>query len=259
MDWKDSMVVSVPQAQIFFLALTRILAIIVQLPYFGSQIVPNQYKLALGVVLAMIVIPWEPLPADAQIMPFFEFAFAVLQELMIGLLAGFAATLTFGAFQMVGKVLELGSGFGSGQIFNPTLGDVGSAYDQLFLIVVMIYFLLTNGHHIFLMGLKATFNVLPVHSPFPSITIDRLLYYLSSLMTSAIQMALPVMAALFLTDMTLGLLARVAPQIQVFFLGLPVKIWIALIALALSFEIILPFAGNAIENIGKRMLGLLGA
>jgi flagellar biosynthesis protein FliR len=253
------MIISVAQAQIFFLALTRILAILVQLPFFGSQVIPNQYKIALGFVLAIIVIPWQPLSADTQIMTFFEFAFATFQELMIGLLAGFAATLTFGAFQMVGKVLELGSGFGSGQVFNPTLGDVGSAYDQLFMMIVMLYFLFTNGHHVFLMGLKATFDVLPVHSAFPIFTIDRLLFYLTSLMGSAIQMALPVMAALFLTDMTLGLLARVAPQIQVFFLGLPVKIWIALVALALSFEIMLPFVGNAIDSLGKRMLGLLGA
>ncbi len=68
------MIVSIAQTQLFFLALTRVLAILVQIPLCGSEIVPNQMKVGLGIVLAMIVIPWNPLPADAAAVPWLAFA-----------------------------------------------------------------------------------------------------------------------------------------------------------------------------------------
>lgn len=252
------MVVSIAQAQIFFLALTRVMAILVQVPIFGSQVIPNQIKIAFGIILTMFIIPWQPLEVDAEAMTLIAFAAAILQEIIIGLLAGFAVVLVFGAFQMAGKIIELGSGFSSGQLFNPTLGEMGSAYDQFFIMTTLLFFLITNGHHIFLLGIKQTFDVLPINSPVPGISLERLLTYTTTLMTSAIQISFPIFVALMITDFSLGLLARVAPQIQVFFLGLPVKIWIALFALMLSIQIILPLSGNLTAKIGDYMLGLLG-
>jgi len=253
------MLISILQAQIFFLALTRVLAILVQIPIFNSDAVPNQIKLGFGIILTMMIVPWEPLGTDAEAIPLFPFAGAILQELIIGLLAGYAATLVFGVFQMAGKIIELGSGYSSGQVFNPTLGETGSAYQQLFVIVILLFFLVTNGHHVFIAGIKQTFDVLPVRSAITEISLETVIVYTTNLMASAIQIAFPIMVALLLTDISLGLLARVAPQIQVFFLGLPVKVWIALFALMVSIQIILPLSNNLFSNTAKYMLNLLGA
>ena len=253
------MSISVAQAQLFFLAFTRVMVILIQIPYFNASYVPNQFRIAFGIILTMMILPWQPLAVDAVGLSMLEFGMALLQELIIGLLAGFGAVLIFGAFQTAGKLLELSSGFGSGQLFNPTLGDTGSAYDQIFIMTALIYFLVIDGHHLFIMGIKQTFDVLPLNSAIPVISVERLLGYTATLMVSAVQIALPVMAAILLTDFTLGLLAKVAPQIQVFFLGLPAKIGIALFALMLSFQIMLPVMGEMVGKIGKYMLGLLGA
>jgi flagellar biosynthesis protein FliR len=253
------MVVSIAQAQMFFLALTRVMAILVQIPLFGSQIVPAQIKIAFGIILTMFIIPWQPLGAEVEAMTLFAFAAAILQEIIIGLLAGFAVVLVFGMFQMAGKIIELGSGFSSGQLFNPTLGEMGSAYDQFFIMTTLLFFFITNGHHVFLIGIKQTFDVLPINSAIPGISLETLLAYTTNLMTGAIQISFPISVSLMITDFSLGLLARVAPQIQVFFLGLPVKIWIALFALMVSIQIILPLSGNVTSNLADYMLGLLGA
>jgi flagellar biosynthetic protein FliR len=253
------MLVSIAQAQLFFLALTRVMTILVQVPVFGSQVIPNQVKIALGFILTMMIVPWQESASQSDVLALFPFAAAILQEIIIGLLAGFAAVLVFGVFQMAGKIIELGSGFSSGQLFNPTLGEMGSAFDQFFMMTVLLYFLVTNGHHIFLLGIKQTFDILPVHSAIPGISLERVLTYTTNLMASAIKISFPIAVALMLADFSLGLLARVAPQIQVFFLGLPAKIWIALIALMLSIQVILPLSGSILSNIGNYMLGLLGA
>jgi flagellar biosynthetic protein FliR len=253
------MIVSIAQTQIFILAITRILAILIQIPIFNGSMVPNQVKIAMGVILALVVIPWNPMSADAEAIPLIPFVFAVLQELIIGFLSGFAATLTLGVFQIAGKMMDLSSGFASGQVFNPTLGDTGSALDQFFLMVVMVYFLMINGHHIFLMGLLKTFEVLPLQSNIFALSPERLLVNSAALITSGIQMSLPVVGSLFLADLSLGLLSKVAPQIQVYFLGLPIKIWVGLIALALMFTIIFPVIGDYFKKMGPLMIEILGA
>ncbi len=191
-------------------------------------------------------------------MPFISFGFAILQELIIGLLAGFAGTLTFGAFQVAGKLMDLSSGFGSGQIFNPAMGDSGSAMDQLFTLTALLFFMITNGHHTFLLGLQKTFSVLPLNSPLPELSATRLLDMTSGFIQVGVQLALPVMGALLLTDLTLGMLAKVAPQVNVFFLGLPIKVWVGVMGLALVMGSIVPLMGDLFDQIGNRMLQILG-
>jgi len=253
------MIISIAQTQLFFLALTRVLAILVQVPVFGSEVIPSQVKLGLGVVLAMIVLPWSPLPAGVEAIPWLLYATLILRELIIGLLAGFAAALTFGAFQITGKLIDMSSGFGAGQVFNPAMSEAGGTLDQFFFLVVMLFFMLTNGHHGFLQGLQATFMLLPLNQPLPEINPEALLTLSSGLITAGVQMSLPVVGALFLTDLTLGLLAKVAPQINVFFLGLPIKVWVGIFALSLLFSFFIPSMDRAFKNIGPRMLQILGA
>ncbi|HEX7556173.1 MAG TPA: flagellar biosynthetic protein FliR [Leptolinea sp.] len=253
------MIISIAQTQLFLLALTRVLAILVQIPVFGSEVIPNQVKIGLGVILTMIVIPWSPLPVDAIATPWLAFAGLVFRELVIGFLAGFAAALTFGAFQTAGKLIDMSSGFGAGQVFNPAMSEAGGTLDQFFILVVMLYFLLTNGHHVFLLGLNDTFKLLPLNQPLPELNPEALLRISSGLITSGVQMAIPVVGALFLTDLTLGLLSKVAPQINVFFLGLPIKVWVGIFALSLLFGVLVPSLDRAFKNIGPRMLQILGA
>ena len=251
------MTVSVAQAQLFFLALTRILAMIIHVPVLGGTSIPTQIKLGLGVILAVVLIPWQPLPPDAQVIGLFGFTVAVGREILIGTLAGFAAALTFAAIQIAGEAMGLESGFASSHVFNPAMSDSGSSYHQLFILLTTIYFLIINGHHMFIIAMARTFQVLPVNSPLPSSSLQSLMLMTSQLITSGIQLALPIMAALIMTDLTLGLLARVAPQVQVYFLGLPVKVGLSLLGMGMMFTVVLPFINNLYQDIGTRMLRLL--
>jgi flagellar biosynthetic protein FliR len=252
------MIISIAQAQIFFLALTRILATLLNIPILGSQTIPTQVRLAFGIVLALILIPWQPLPANAEAIGALGFAIAILKELIIGTLAGFASALTFGTMQIVGEVMGLGSGFGSSRIFNPAISESGSAFDQLFTIVAMMVFMVIDGHHLVIIALSKMFEVIPVNGPLPVDSLEVLARMTSQLILTGIQMALPVMAALTLADIGLGLVARVAPRIQIYFLGLPIKVGIALAALGSLFLIIFPALNNMYGMLGNRMLQLLG-
>jgi flagellar biosynthetic protein FliR len=188
---------------------------------------------------------------------------AIGREIVVGTLAGFAAALTFGALQVAGEVMGFSSGFASSRILNPALETSGSALDQFFLMIIMLVFFALNGHHTFLMGMQRTFSTLPVHGPLlellqSDLALERIIRMLANLILAGVQMALPIMGALLLTDITLGLLARVAPQIQVFFLGVPIKIGIGLLVLGLSLGVILPIIRDLFNSLGQRLVQLVG-
>jgi len=248
------MTISVAQAQVFFLAFTRIMAIIIHVPMLGGQNIPSQVRIGLGFILALVLIPWTPLPADAVVIGTFGYVISILKEIIIGTLIGFACDLAFGAIQIAGAAMGIGSGFESSRIFNPALGEAGSAYDQIFVMTATMIFLVINGHHLFIIALKNTFDLIPVNGALPFDGMQTVIKATSVFISSGIHMALPVMAALILTDLTLGLLARVAPQVQVYFLGLPVKVVVALITLAMTFAVTLPYMGTLFKSMAENML-----
>lgn len=248
------MTISAPQAQLFFLAFTRIMAIIIHVPVFGGQTIPTQVRIGLGFVLALVLIPWQPLPPEAAVIGFLAYGIAIGKEILIGTLIGFAADLAFGAIQVAGSAMGIGSGFESGRIFNPSMGEGGSAFDQIFVMTATMIFLMIDGHHLVLIALQKTFEILPLNGPLPFESLDRVILTTSTFIVAGIQLALPVMTALLLADLTLGLLARVAPQVQVYFLGLPVKVGVSLLALGLTFTVISPMLASMFKSMAENML-----
>jgi flagellar biosynthetic protein FliR len=252
-------VVSIIQAQLFFLTLSRILSAIVFVPVLGGRSVPNPVKIGFGLVVSMIITPTLPPPANTEALSAIAYGFAMAQEVLIGALSGYAAALTFSALQMAGHLMGIVSGFSAANVLNPALEDNGTAMDQMFLITAFLVFLVINGHHMFLLGLQRTFDIVPVNSALPTLSLSNYLRMTSEFIASGVQMALPVVGTLLLTDLTLGLLARVAPQVHVFFLGIPLKIGIGLIALALTIVILAPNLESMFTNLGERTLELLGS
>jgi flagellar biosynthetic protein FliR len=220
--------------------------------------IPTQIKIVLGLLLTMLMIPAEHIPAVAEGMPWLAFAIAIGKEMLIGTIAGFAAVVTFGIFQITGHLMGLGSGLNSGQILNPALEDNGTSLDQIFVITSMLIFLAINGHHQFILGLQKTFAVLPINSPIPDFSLQTLISMTAGLITAGVQMSIPILGTLLLTDLTLGLLARVAPQIHVFFLGLPLKIGVGLLALSMTMVALIPKITDLLGQLSARTLQLLG-
>ena len=258
--------VSVAQAQLFLLAFTRLMAMLVQVPVLSGRGIPMRVRVAFGILLTMILLPWQPLPPAAPSLSAFEMAVALARELVLGILAGFAATLTFGAVQTAGEVMGLSGGFGSGRVLNPTLDSSGTALDQFFLLTATLLFLVLNGHHLVLFAIQKSFQLVPVNSPLPAILLGDPVESAGPLITLAAQliglgtlMALPVIGAALLADVALGLLSRVAPQVQVFFFDAPLKIGLTLLTLTVSLALLMPMLGDLIHAVGPRMLHLLGA
>jgi flagellar biosynthesis protein FliR len=251
------MLINVAQIQLFVLALSRILALIIQVPILGGQNIPAQTRIALGVVLTIILVPWQPMTANAQTLDLIGLAIGIFKEVLIGTLAGFAANLTFAAIQITGDVMGLGSGFESSRVFNPSMSEAGSVFNQLFVMVAMMIFLVMDGHHLFIIAMQKTFVAVPLNGAIPLTSANALISMTSQLILAGIQLGLPIFVALALADLALGFLARVAPQVQIFFLGMPMKVGIALYGLGMFFLVAIPVIRNLFQPIGNRAIQLL--
>ena len=250
--------VDIAQFQIYFLTFTRIMATIVHVPVIGGRSVPNLVKIGIGLLLAIFLAPIQTSQSTFVSMDIVAFSIAIGREIIIGTIAGYAADLAFGALQIAGSLMGLGSGFMAGQTLNPTIGDNGTSLDQIFVTTAFLIFFVLNGHHIFLLGLAKTFEVLPINSEIPQLAENTIFHLTGSMISIGIQISLPILGALMLTDIAMGLLSRVAPQIQVFFLGIPLKIAFGLFALAIAIPALAPNLRTIFNGIGDQMILLLG-
>jgi len=249
--------ISVAQAQLFFLALTRILAVLVHVPVLGGRLVPNLVRIGFGLILAFVLLPWEALPPEAVPLPLLGFSLAIGKEIITGTLAGFGAALTFGVLQIAGEVMSTSSAFGSAQMLNPAFQDQGTSYSSVLSVLSMMIFLLINGHHQVLVAAQRTFEIFPINGSITDFSMGKLVMTSAQLISTGIHMSLPILGAMLLVEIAFGLLARVAPQVQVFFLAIPLKAGLALAGLAVALNVLYPFILNLFERMGERMLNLL--
>ncbi|GAB4475429.1 MAG: flagellar biosynthetic protein FliR [Anaerolineales bacterium] len=250
--------INLAQFQAFFLTFTRIMATIIHVPVLAGRSIPNPIKIGFGLILAIFMTPLNYAAFGRSGLDLIAFTIAIGKELLIGTLAGYTANLAFGALSIAGNLIGLGSGFAAAQILNPALEEQGTPLDQILVVTSFLIFLAINGHHSFLLGLQKTFEVLPINSDLPTLAQEPVLQLTASLIKIGVQMSFPLLATLLLTDLALGLLARVAPQIQVFFLGIPLKIGLGIFALAVSIPALSPLIRSIFGNIAPQMLLLLG-
>ena len=154
-------------------------------------------------------------------------------------------------------MIGINAGFNIGQTLDPH-NDLGTGVlEQFFSAFTLLVFVQINGHHLFLAGLHELFQVVPVSTvPLVPGTTEKLAEVSGALFVAALKISFPVLAALLLADLGLAVLARVAPQLNLFALGLPAKIVIALAALTVALPVMLPRITAMFQAVPDTMLFL---
>jgi flagellar biosynthetic protein FliR len=239
----------------YMLAAVRVLAAIMFNPLLGSARVPMMGRVGLGLFATLVLFPiGGPYEAPAAVGPL-----EVGAELMVGLMAGFAITLIFGSIQFAASLIGINSGFSFAQTINPMFDHGGGVIETFFSAFALLVFIEINGHHLFLIGLRQLFDVVPVgevtHIPG---SMDKLMELSAGLISAGVKLALPVMAALILADLAVGMLARVAPQFNLFALEMPVKMMLGLLALSLALPVMVPRLAAMFRTVPAVMTALAG-
>lgn len=223
----------------------RISAVLLTTPILGSRSVPALTKVGLAVVLALVLLPITAPKVDVPL-SFAQFLMAMGKEVAIGLMAGFAISLLYAALQLVSSLAGIQIGFGFSGTIDINYAGQTPLLDPLFTGLATLIFLTGNFHHQFLIGVQGLFDMLPPNGfSLFSFSPDGLLQLSANMFVIALRVVLPLLGALLLTDLALGVMARTAPQMNVFFVGMPVKIGIGVFALA----VMMPFVVSRIEII----------
>ena len=228
--------------------LSRILGLIAASPLLGNAAVPASVKVSLGIMLAMIIAPTVPaLPATD---PMSLAGLLILtQEMLVGLAMGFTIRIVFAAIEMVGEISSLTMGLGFASFFDPQTRGRSSAISQFLVMVSTLLFLSVNAHLVLLAALAESFVSLPISAqPIHSGGFQQLAAWGAEIFRSGVQIALPIVAALLLTNVALGILTRAAPQLNIFGIGFPVTLGVGLLVLAM----VLPYLGTPLQNLFLR-------
>lgn len=225
--------------------LTRILGMVASAPLFGHASVPNQVKLILGVLLALIIAP--TLPAVPAIDPMSYAGLLILvQEMLVGLAMGFSMRLVFAAIEYAGELASSTMGFSFASFFDPTTQGRSAAISQFLSMVATMAFLAVNAHLVLLAALSESFISLPISSTPLSLAAPLELARLGGRIFSAgLQIALPIIAALLITNVALGILTRAAPQLNIFGIGFPITLGVGMLTLSVA----LPYLNTPIQNL----------
>ncbi|GAA0814351.1 flagellar biosynthetic protein FliR [Spirilliplanes yamanashiensis] len=227
------------------LAALRTSAWIIICPPFNSRLIPRQVKilLAIGLSLPMADKVQGTLP-DIGTMALI--ATAALQ-VVIGASLGFVTLLFFAAIQAAGDMLDLFGGFSLAQAYDPLSQSQNSVFGRFYNLLAVTLLFGTQGHMLIIRGFLQTFDTLPLDRALSMATLNRFLTAgVGEFFVSALQIAGPLIAVLFLTDIAFGLLNRAAPALNAFGLGFPAKIFLTL-----------SLAGTAIAVLPRALEGLV--
>jgi flagellar biosynthetic protein FliR len=225
--------------------LTRILGLIAASPLFGNSAVPATVKVSLGVMLALIVAPAVPALPAADPMSLAGLLILV-QEMLIGLAMGFSIRIIFAAVEMAGEISSLTMGLGFATFFDPTTQGRSSAISQFLSLVATMAFLAVNAHLVLLSALVESFSTLPVSGlPVYGGGFKQLADWGGKIFSTGVQLSLPIVAALLMTNVALGILTRAAPQLNLFGIGFPITLGVGLLVIAMT----LPYLGTPVQNL----------
>lgn len=235
--------------------LTRILALISSSPILGNKQVPIRVKIGLSVLLTIIIAPTiGAMPPAAIGSP--QGLLIMIQQIIIGVAMGFTMRLIFTAVEMAGELAGLQMGLGFASLYDPVNATHSQVVAQWMETIAALAFLAINGHLYMLSALAESFRILPIGNMLSDNGIHAVASWGGSIFVYALQISLPILAALLITNIALGILTRAAPQLNLFAVGFPITLAIGFFVLSLSVPYLIPLLDRLTQEGLGAMLNL---
>ncbi|ABL80266.1 MULTISPECIES: flagellar biosynthetic protein FliR [unclassified Nocardioides] len=240
----------------YLLASVRIVSWLAVVPPFSGRAVPMMAKVVLGLGLAFAAVP------DGGSIPLSTVGLLlnVGTQVLIGLAMGFVTQLLFGAIAAAGSLIDVFGGFSLASGFDPLSMNANTVFGKFHQMLATVLLFASGGHLLVIGGLLRTFHFLPLGtSPEWQTAPDVLLTAFGMFFTTAVQIALPMIAVLFLSDLGLALLTKVAPQLNAFNVMFPVKVGMTLLLVGLWFPVLPQAVDRLVDLSTQAMSSLAGA
>jgi flagellar biosynthetic protein FliR len=254
--------ISIPllQLQIFFLIFFRVAAILMSMPIMNSTSIPLLFKFGLALSASIVLFPLLNLNVFPGMTNLSSFVVGAVGEILLGLIIGMTVNLIFVGLQIAGQLSGYQMGMALAEVIDPADGEQIPLLAQFFQIFAFLIFLTVNAHHWFLRALADSFHLVPpLGFKLSGSLIEQLMRVAGNMFVIAIKVGAPVIAALLLTTIALGLIARTVPQMNVFFVAMPLKIMIGLMFVGFSLPYLSSFLNAMFRKLGDMIFVLLKA
>jgi flagellar biosynthetic protein FliR len=228
----------------------RVLAVFSVAPIFSSRAFPVRARILLALLIALAAqATLPPMPVIALDSP--AAPGVVIQQVGIGLAIGFVVRLVFAAFEFAGEVVGFQMGLNFAAFFDPTFNSQTSAVARFFGYMASLLFVVLNGHLMVLMAVTRSFEIFPVTQNFLEAMRLMKLYTLGGeLFASGLWIALPMLALLLFTNLALGIISRVAPQMNIYAVGFPITLSVGLVGMTAT----LPMLDRPFQSLLERSI-----
>jgi flagellar biosynthesis protein FliR len=223
------------QLQRFILIYVTLAALLSVAPVFSSAVIPVRYRMLLCFFVSLIFMATvqKYLPAAFPSMP--AFFLVVVRQLLIGLIVGFLATIVFTTFQLAGQFFSVQMGFGINEVFDPMSQIQLPVIGQFIAMIAILVFLETGAHRMMLRGIHHVFFVFRDVKEWDVAMSPQVYTLMKSafvdMFVAAFKIALPMLGVFFLVEVTMGLMTKASPQMNIMMLGFPLKIMVGLLIL----------------------------
>lgn len=249
----------------FLLIFCRISAFFIVAPVFSFRGVPAQFKV--GFVFFISLIVFMTLGIEETMDWDYSYILSIIRETMVGLLLGFTAYMFFTIVQIAGSFIDMQMGFGIANVMDPMTGAQSPIMGNFKFFIALLLFLAIDGHHYLLLAVMESYQWVPLSGDlFAHIEAGNISQFLlmafGTVFLLAFQMAAPLIAALFLVDVAMGILAKTAPQFNIFVIGIPLKILIGFLILLIMIPGLLYLFQNVFQTLFdslREILSIIGS
>lgn len=236
---------------VFVLALARVTPLFIIAPVFSSRQIPTQAKAVIAVALAIGLTPAAD-PGKALDGDTFALLGMIAVEFLVGFAIAFAVSAVIAALEVAGTILDFVVGFSFGAQIDPISGNQNSVLARMYGLIGAIIFLTIGGDEWVIRGIARSYDLVPIGAtPDLARLIGGADATFAGIFASALQIAAPVLLALTLADVGFGLVSRVVPQLNVFAVGLPIKVLVGMILIGVT----LPLVGTWVQGELEQSVG----
>ncbi|EOC99721.1 flagellar biosynthetic protein FliR [Caldisalinibacter kiritimatiensis] len=244
--------------QVYLLVFVRVAGIFIISPIFSRRNIPKLLKIGFTFLLSVIV--FNLIEIDTVNYNDSQLIFLIIKEALVGGIIGFVAYLFFTVLYLSGQIIDMQIGFGMVNVLDPQHNIQIPITGNFLYIVAILVFLLTNGHLVLIEALISSFKVLPIGNfTLSSVISAHIVRILSEVFIIAFKVSSPLLATIFITNIMLGILARTVPQMNVFVVGMPLKIIIGLATMIITMPIYILALQHIFDNMYEEIFNLIKA
>lgn len=243
----------ITKMEIFLLVFVRMSSLFIISPIFGRTNVPSMFKIGFALMLSAILLNVVKLPADLSLYSTYDFTIVIIKEFIIGLLLGYICFAILSAIYLAGQIIDTQVGFSIVSVMDPISNIQVPITATLYYGLTMVIFLTINGHHMLIDALVRSFNILPIGTlVFSQAMLTQMIQIMGMIFIIAFKISAPIIAATLICDVAFGILARTMPQMNIFFVEMPVKIILGLAVVMITLPAFVGVVGFSIDNMNEQ-------